>query len=75
MKAKQFDEKFDKGTEDITGDLQLNRAKRKGSDQKRINVDIPKWMIEALDDEAKRVGVTRQSIIKMWLAERIEVNH
>ncbi len=75
MKAKQFDEKFDEGTEDITGDLQINKAKRKCTDQKRINVDIPQWMIDALDNEAKRIGVTRQSIIKLWLAERIEVNH
>lgn len=75
MKAKQFDEKFDKGIEDITGHLELSKAKRKNTDQKRINVDIPQWMIEALDNEAKRIGVTRQSIIKLWLAEKIEVRH
>ncbi len=72
MKASEFDNKFEKGTEDITADLHLDKAKRKKREQKRINVDIPLWMIDALDNEAHRVGVTRQSIIKLWLAERIK---
>ena len=50
----------------------LSRAKRPGHEQKRVNVDFPTWMIEALDREAKRLGVPRQSIIKIWLAERLE---
>ncbi|OLT58155.1 CopG family transcriptional regulator [Moorena bouillonii PNG] len=49
-----------------------SHAKRPGYEQKRVNVDFPTWMIEALDREAKRLGVTRQSIIKVWLAERLE---
>lgn len=71
MKAKEFDSKFDEG-EDVTSHLDLSNAKRSSQVQRRINVDIPTWMIESLDREAKRLGVTRQSIIKMWLAERLE---
>ena len=71
MKATEFDAKFDQG-EDITQFLDLSHAKRPGYEQKRVNVDFPTWMIEALDREAKRLGVTRQSIIKVWLAERLE---
>ncbi len=71
MKATEFDTKFDRG-EDISEFLDLSRAKRPGHEQKRVNVDFPTWMIEALDREAKRLGVTRQSIIKVWLAERLE---
>ncbi len=70
MKATEFDAKFDEG-EDITKFLDLSQAKRPGYEQKRVNVDFPAWMIEALDHEAKRLGVTRQSIIKVWLAERL----
>jgi hypothetical protein len=71
MKAKVFDEKFDKG-DDILEMLDINKARRSMQDQKRVNVDFPVWMIESLDKEASRVGVTRQSIIKVWLAERLE---
>ena len=71
MKAKAFDEKFDDG-DDILDVLDLTKAKRTMQDQKRVNVDFPAWMIESLDKEASRVGVTRQSIIKVWLAERLE---
>jgi hypothetical protein len=71
MKAKELDEKFDNG-DDILDSLDLSRAKRVMQDQKRVNVDIPVWMLESLDKEASRIGVTRQSIIKVWLAERLE---
>lgn len=71
MKARDFDKKFDKG-EDITGDLDASRARRLNQEPKRINVDFPTWMVEALDREAKRLGVTRQSIIKVWIAEMLE---
>ena len=70
MKASEFDRKFDNG-EDITGDLDLTKIRRPGLESRRVNVDFPVWMIEELDREARRVGVTRQSIIKMWLAERL----
>jgi Ribbon-helix-helix protein, copG family len=71
MKAKTFDRKFDEG-KDITGDLDVSKAERPLQTQKRVNVDFPSWMIERLDKEAKRLGVTRQSIIKVWLSERLE---
>ena len=71
MKAKTFDRKFDEG-KDVTDVLDLSKARRPLQAQKRVNVDFPTWMIRELDSEARRVGVTRQSIIKMWLAERLE---
>jgi hypothetical protein len=71
MKSKTFDKKFDDG-DDILDVLDITKAKRTMRDQKRVNVDFPAWMIESLDKEASRVGVTRQSIIKIWLAERLE---
>ena len=71
MKANEFDKKFDRGAE-IISSLDLSKAKRPMLDQKRVNVDFPLWMIESMDREANRLGVTRQSIIKIWLAERLE---
>ena len=71
MKAKTFERKFDDG-KDITDVLDLTKARRPLQEQKRVNVDFPTWMVDRLDREAKRVGVTRQSIIKVWLAERLE---
>lgn len=71
MKAKVFDQKFGKGT-NIISSLDLSKAKRVLQVQKRVNVDFPAWMIESLDREAGKLGVTRQSIIKVWLAERLE---
>lgn len=73
MKASEFDKKFDAG-EDISGELDLKNAKRIKQIPKRINLDIPEWMLEKLDMEARRLGVTRQSIIKVWLAERLETH-
>jgi len=71
MKASEFDKKFD-SDEDIIDELELEKAKRPMRKQKRVNVDFPEWMLESLDNEAARIGVTRQSIIKVWLAERLE---
>lgn len=71
MKAKDLDKKFDAG-EDITEFLEFSKATRPGQEQKRVNVDFPVWMIHRLDREAKRLGVPRQSIIKIWIAERLQ---
>jgi len=71
MKAKDLDEIFDAG-EDITKYLDISKVKRSRQKQKRVNVDFPIWMIHSLDKEAHRLGVPRQSIIKVWLAERLE---
>ena len=71
MKAKDFDKKFDEG-KSIIKYLDVSKARRLAQEQKRVNVDFPLWMIHSLDKEAKRLGVPRQSIIKIWLAERLE---
>jgi hypothetical protein len=71
MKAKTFDKTFDDG-HSIVDQLDLAKTRRPEREQKRVNVDFPIWMIQALDNEAKRLGVPRQAIIKIWLAERLE---
>ena len=71
IKAETFDKTFDNG-EDISEFLDLKKATRPGLEQKRVNVDFPLWMIQMLDNEARRLGVTRQSIIKIWIAEKLE---
>jgi hypothetical protein len=70
MKAKTFDRKFDAG-EKVMEHLDLSKARRAGIDSKRVNVDFPAWMVASLDREARRLGVTRQSLIKMWLADKL----
>ncbi len=70
MKAKELDKKFDEG-KNVLEHLDLSKARRPNQEQKRVNVDFPLWMIQSLDKEAKRLGVPRQSIIKIWLAERL----
>ncbi len=71
MKAKKFEADFNNG-KDISDKLDLSKIRRPNQEQRRVNVDFPTWMIESLDKEASRIGVTRQSIIKVWLAERLE---
>ena len=71
MKASEFDKRFDAG-EDVSGDLDLSKARRPNREARRVNVDFPSWMVESLDLEAQRLGVTRQSVIKVWIAERLE---
>jgi hypothetical protein len=71
MKASEFDKRFDEG-EDISKYLDMTKARRPGQERKRVNVDFPLWMVRLLDKEAKRLGVPRQSIIKVWVAERLE---
>jgi hypothetical protein len=71
MKAKNFEKQFDEDV-DITSSLDISKAKRVLQAQKRVNVDFPTWMIESLDREAGKLGVTRQSVIKVWLAERLQ---
>jgi hypothetical protein len=72
MEASEFDKKFDDGVEDIIEHLDLSSATRPGRVQRRVNVDFPVWMVEALDREAAHLGVTRQSIIKVWIADRLQ---
>lgn len=71
MKARDFDRKFDRG-ESVLSQLDLSKATRPDQEQRRVNVDFPTWMVQSLDREARRLGVTRQSIIKVWIAERLQ---
>jgi hypothetical protein len=71
MKASDFDEAFDSGA-DVTEHLDLTRMTRPMLETRRVSVDFPAWMVQSLDREARRLGVTRQSVIKMWIAERLE---
>jgi len=73
MKAKTFDKKFDSGSSDMIENLDLSTAKRINQVQRRVNVDFPEWMIHSLDKEAHRLGVTRQSLIKFWISEKLKV--
>ena len=71
MNSSEFDQRFEAG-ESLIEALDVTAARRPRQEQKRVNVDFPVWMVEQLDREASRLGVTRQSIIKVWLAERLE---
>ena len=71
MNSSEFDQSFDQG-DSVLDSLNLASARCPRLQQKRVNVDFPLWMVEQLDREASRLGVTRQSIIKVWLSERLE---
>jgi hypothetical protein len=71
VKASKFDQEFDAG-EDVSRYLDMSKARRPGLEQRRVNVDFPVWMIDSLDREAARLGVPRQSLVKVWIAERLE---
>ncbi|HEV2364918.1 MAG TPA: CopG family antitoxin [Caulobacteraceae bacterium] len=71
MKARELDAKFDRG-EDISEAIDWSKARRPNLDARRVNVDFPSWMVASLDEEARKLGVTRQSLIKMWLADKLE---
>jgi hypothetical protein len=70
ISAEELDAKFDAG-EDISPYVDLDKAQWPGLEQRRVNVDFPDWMVKSLDREASRMGVTRQSVIKFWIAERL----
>ena len=72
MKASDFEKKFDDGVEDVIDDIDPSSWRRPNREVRRVNVDFPLWMVELLDREAQRLGVTRQSIIKVWIAEKLE---
>jgi len=75
MNAKKFDQKFDDGEEDIIDMLDLSKAMRPFAGQKNVSVSLPIWMIELIDKEAKRLGVTPQAVIQTSLAQYLVVNH
>lgn len=70
VSAKEFDARFDAG-EDISEFIDWSRMRRPGREVRRVNVDFPGWVVEALDREAERLGVTRQALVKLWIAERL----
>ena len=70
MKATDFERKFDEG-KDVSGDVDWSKARRPNLAPKRVNVDFPTWVVEGLDRQAQRLGVTRQALIKLWIAERL----
>ena len=72
MKAREFDAAFDDNEVDIVDQLDFTRARRPGRDVQRVNVDFPTWMVASLDAEATRLGITRQAVIKTWIAERLD---
>ena len=71
MKARDFDRKFEAGA-DVSADVDWRKARRPNLELKRVNVNFPAWVVEALDQEARRLGVTRQALVKLWIAERLE---
>jgi hypothetical protein len=70
MKAEDLDKMFDEG-EGVLNQVDLSKTRRPNQEQKRVNVDFPLWMLQSLDKEAKRLGVPRQAIIKVWISERL----
>lgn len=74
MKASDLDKKFD-NNEDVLGDFDTEKARRPNIEQKRVNVDFPSWMVQSLDKESQRLGITRQSLIKMWVADKLETRN
>lgn len=71
MKANEFDKAFDAG-EDVSAAVDWSKARRPNDQPRRVNVDFPAWVVEALDRQARHLGVTRQSLIKLWIAERLQ---
>ena len=72
MKASELDKKFDDNQEDILQYFDTSKVRMINEEPKRVNIDFPSWMVQSLDKEAKHVGVSRQAVIKMWLAERLQ---
>ena len=73
MKAHEFDAAFDAG-EDVSAQIDWSKSRRASVATKRVNVDFPAWVVEGLDKEARRLGVTRQSLIKVWIAQKLETS-
>jgi len=71
MKAKEFDKKFESG-EDLTDDLDFSKSRRVNQEAKRVNIDFPLWVVEQLDKQSKRLGITRQALVKVWIAEKLK---
>jgi len=72
MKTSEIDKKFDDNQEDILEYFDTSKIRMINEEPKRVNIDFPSWMVQSLDKEAKHIGVSRQAVIKMWLAERLQ---
>ena len=72
MKAKDLDKLFDSGEVDITPYLELSKLACPHYQQKRVNIDFPEWLLQKIDTLAQKMGVPRQSLIKVLLAERFK---
>jgi hypothetical protein len=72
MKASEFDRIFDEGKEDILHLFDLTKARRPNRELKSVSIDLPNGMIEKLDCEARRLGVTRDALVKLWLADKLD---
>jgi hypothetical protein len=72
MKASELDKKFDDGQEEILEYFDTSKIRMINEEPKRVNIDFPTWMVQSLDKEAKHIGVSRQAVIKMWLAEKLQ---
>ncbi len=71
MKAQDFDNRFDSG-EDLTEYLDFSKARRVNQASRRVNIDFPSWVVDGLDKQAKRLGITRQALVKVWIAEKLK---
>ncbi len=71
MKAQEFDEKFEAG-EDLTNELDFSKARRVNQESRRVNIDFPAWVVDGLDEQAHRLGITRQALVKVWIAEKLK---
>ena len=71
MKAKEFDKKFESG-KDMTNDLDFSKSRRVNQEAKRVNIDFPVWVVEQLDKQSKRLGISRQALVKVWIAEKLK---
>lgn len=69
--AAEFDKRFEAG-EALTEYLDLDHAIRPGLEQKRVSVDFPVWMVQQLDTVARQLGITRQSVIKVFISEKLK---
>jgi len=72
MKASELDKIFDNNQEDILEHFDTSKVRMINEEPKRVNIDFPAWMVKSLDKEAKHIGVSRQAVIKMWLAEKLK---
>ncbi len=70
MKAEDIDKKFDSG-EDVLEYFDTDNLLRPNLEAKRVNIDFPIWVVNALDKEAKAIGISRQALIKTWIVDRI----